>query len=176
LYEYAFGDPVNLRDASGLEADLILVSPLDPPQPLTAVTGMDFVNLAMAYRSEDGTYSVVAHGDGYLQAPTTDGQPPYRFINPDQLAEVISLDLEDQSSKGRRSKTPRKVKLVGCSVERDYAERLATDLGVPVTYSTEPVVLLPNGNTRSLPCFVLDCTDDVPWRTAKPRPVPSRRR
>ena len=176
LYEYAFGDPINFLDRNGLGADLILVFAADPPQEDTGARGVDIIRAGLKYRSAEGEYVVLSHGvNGQATMPAIwrDGDDwglmPYRTISPHFLAQVILLDINESKRSLKR------VKLISCAIDKDYAIKLATQLGVPVLYSPETVHLRRNGRTISDECAGSGCLDPTQWQTALPLTGTARR-
>jgi RHS repeat-associated protein len=160
LYEYAFGDPINFLDRNGLGSDLVLINPLDQ-RGLRAIRG------GLMYKSAQDEYVVDSHGQkGVVVAPSTDWGSYRRPLSPDQLARIIELGFKDWP----KSRGPvNRVKLLACSIDKRYAEELATELGIPVLYSPKSVWGYDNGTFVSADkCDSSGCKGQSNWQTALP--------
>ncbi len=156
LYNYVFADPINLRDFNGLEADLILIN------SFRGANDRQAYRAGVRYPSTAGTYTVVAHAsNGYVRDRL------YNPLTPEALADLIREDIFSpefiKSYASNPHNFPKKVQLLSCSVDESYARKLANELGLPVVFSKEPVVLLDTGITLSARCHFLGCTNDVTW-------------
>jgi len=137
---------------------------------------VDIIRAGLKYRSAEGEYVVLSHGvNGQATMPAIwrDGDDwglmPYRTISPHFLAQVILLDINESKRSLKR------VKLISCAIDKDYAIKLATQLGVPVLYSPETVHLRRNGRTISDECAGSGCLDPTQWQTALPLTGTARR-
>jgi RHS repeat-associated protein len=171
LYAYVVNDPVNLVDPEGLEAELVLLLPIDD------VLGSRYAAIgALNYVSAPGDFAVVMHGN-----------PPRDVLgnrlNPIELAEIIKIDMGEHILESGFTKAYKKVKIAGCEFDPTYAQLLANELGLPVEFSMETVVLRPTGKTSNLKCYFDNlkraeegkpqtCKQDVDWKIVDPRRKP----
>lgn len=144
LYGYAFSDPVNFIDPSGLRSDIDFL----PPGTVASQGANNMPNM-------NGAYTVSSHGNENLLITR------FGNISPVQLANLIRLDPTYRSGQ--------QVVLNVCragSSENGFAQQLSNALGAPVFAANGDVAVWSDGSSTVL--------GGGQWINFKPKPSPLR--